>query len=109
MTIEQIEIRKILSQMLADNGINRETIKDIVKECIDERIEKTLKRLYALSDGDFASIDARIQNAIDRLVRDELEKQSRDAVRSEVRQLFSKISVNVELNNPKKGTNDEQR
>ena len=25
MTVEQIELRKILSQMLADNGINRET------------------------------------------------------------------------------------
>ena len=28
MTVEQIELRKILTQMLADNGINRETIKD---------------------------------------------------------------------------------
>ena len=40
MTVEQIEIRKILNQMLADNGINRETIKDIIKECLDERVDK---------------------------------------------------------------------
>lgn len=32
MTIEQIELRKILSQMLADNGINRETLKEMVNE-----------------------------------------------------------------------------
>lgn len=35
MTIEQIELRKMLAQMLADNGINRETIVDFVKEIVE--------------------------------------------------------------------------
>ncbi len=35
MTVEQIELRKILTQMLADNGINRETIVDFVKGIVD--------------------------------------------------------------------------
>ena len=102
MTIEEIEIRKILSQMLADNGINRETIKDIIKECIDERVEKAMRTLLSQSDCNFDSLPTRIQNTIDRLVYNEVEKQARDAIRCEVRQLFSKISVSVELNNPKK-------
>ena len=39
MTIEQIELRKMLTQMLADNGINRETIvrseeRRVGKECL---------------------------------------------------------------------------
>lgn len=43
MTVEQIELRKILSQMLADNSINRDTIGDIVKEIVNEKTEKVIK------------------------------------------------------------------
>ena len=37
MTIEQVELRKILSQMLADNGVNRETIIPFVKDVLQEK------------------------------------------------------------------------
>lgn len=100
MTIEQIEIRKILNQMLADNGINRETIKDIIKECLDERVDKALKHLENKSDGDFANMDGRIQGAIDKFVKQELEKQARDAIRDKVKYIFSSIFVDVQLNHP---------
>ena len=100
MTVEQIEIRKILNQMLADNGINRETIKDIIKECIDERVDKALKHLENKSDGDFANMDGRIQGAIDKFVKQEIEKQAREAIRQKVGYFFSNITVNVALNHP---------
>lgn len=100
MTVEQIEIRKILNQMLADNGINRETIKDIIKDCIDERVDKALKHLENKSDGDFANMDDRIQRAIDKLVKQEIERQAKEAVRMRVGYCFSNITVNVELNHP---------
>ena len=100
MTVEQIEIRKILNQMLADNGINRETIKDIIKECIDERVDKALKHLENKSDGDFANMDGRIQKAIDKFVKQEIEKQAREAIRQKVGYYFSNITVNVALNHP---------
>ena len=47
MTVEQIELRKILTQMLADNGINRETLKDLVKEIIEEKVDKSLNTIIA--------------------------------------------------------------
>lgn len=100
MTVEQIEIRKILNQMLADNGINRETIKDIIKDCIDERVDKALKHLENKSDGDFINMDDRIQQAIDKLVKQEVERQAKEAVRAKVGYCFSNIKVNVELNHP---------
>lgn len=100
MTVEQIELRKILNQMLADNGINRETIKDFIKECIDERVDKALKHLENKSDGDFANIDGRIQGAIDKFVKQELEKQARDVIRQKVNTLFSTVFVDVQLNHP---------
>ena len=102
MTIEEIEIRRILNQMLADNGINRETIKDIIKECIDERVEKALRNLINQSDGSFDSLPIKIQAAIDRLVYQSVERETRMAISDKVRSIFSKIVVNVELNNVKK-------
>lgn len=102
MTIEEIEIRRILNQMLADNGINRETIKDIIKECIDERVEKAIKNLLNQSKGSFDSLPVRIQAAIDKLVYQSIEREARTAVSDKVRSIFSKIVVNVELNNVKK-------
>ena len=100
MTVEQIEIRKILNQMLADNGINRETIKDIIKECIGERVDKSLKHLESQSNGNFADIDSRIQNAIDKFVKQEIEKQAKEVIREKVRNIFSTIFVDVQLNHP---------
>ncbi|MBQ7293885.1 MAG: hypothetical protein IJW79_09125 [Clostridia bacterium] len=100
MTVEQIEIRKILNQMLADNGINRETIKDIIKDCIDERVDKALKHFENKSDGYFANMDDRIQEGLDRLVKREIEIQAKEAVRAKVGYFFNNITVNVELNPP---------
>ena len=43
MTVEQIELRKILTQMLADNGINRETNMDsLVRTTIQNTINRTI-------------------------------------------------------------------
>ena len=102
MTVEQIEIRKILNQMLADNGINRETIKDLIKECIDERVEKALRNLIHQSNGKFNSLSSRLESAMDRIVYQEVDKQARAVVSDRVRSIFSKITVNVLLNNPTK-------
>ena len=107
MTVEQIEIRKILNQMLADNGINRETIKDIIKDCIDERVDKALKHLENKSDGDFANIDDRIQGAIDKFVKQEIERQAREVIRHKVGYFFNQITVNVELNHPTEKGSEE--
>ena len=110
MTIEQVELRKILKQMLADNGINRETIKDFIKECIDERVDKALKNLESQSNGNFANIDDKIQSAIDRLVKQEIEKQAKETIRYKVSHIFSSIFVDVQLNHPtEKGGADNEK
>lgn len=46
MTIEQIELRKMLTQMLADNGINRETIVDFVKSIVEKKWRRLFTVLY---------------------------------------------------------------
>lgn len=37
MTTEEIEMRKVVKEMLSDVGINRETLKQAVKDILEER------------------------------------------------------------------------
>lgn len=86
MTVEQIELRKILTQMLADNGINRDTILPFVKDIISEKIDKAAKQIAA-------------ETNLDKMVQDIIKREIGEAVRSEVRdmvrQCFSSISVSI--------------
>lgn len=88
MTIEQIELRKLLSQMLADNGVNRETIVPMVKDVIKEKMDKAAKRIAE-------------ETNLDDMVRHIIEREIADAVRSEVRakvkSCFSSIGVSIEM------------
>lgn len=88
MTIEQIELRKLLSQMLADNGVNRETIVPMVRDAIQEKMDKAAKRIAE-------------ETNLDDMVRHIIEREIADAVCSEVRakvkNCFSSISVSIEM------------
>lgn len=88
MTIEQIELRKLLSQMLADNGVNRETIVPMVRDAIQEKMDKAAKRIAE-------------ETNLDDMVRHIIEREIADAVRSEVsakvKNCFSSISVSIEM------------
>lgn len=88
MTVEQIELRKILSQMLADNGVNRETIMPMVKDVIAEKTDKAAKRIAE-------------ETNLDKLVYDIIREEIADAVRKEVRnkvnRCFTSIGVSVDI------------
>lgn len=88
MTVEQIELRKILSQMLADNGVNRETIMPMVKDVIAEKTDKAAKRIAE-------------ETNLDKLVYDIIREEIADAVRKEVRnkvnRCFASIGVSVDI------------
>lgn len=74
MTIEQIEIRKLISQMLADEGINRTTLKNMVKDVLDEKIENAIAQ--ALQETDFEGMSkSRIDRLVDREMTRLIEQQ----------------------------------
>ena len=71
MTVEQIELRKILTQMLADNGINRETIKGFVEEIVSEKVDRAIDRIIHETNMD--SLIARmVQDTIRTTISDEV-------------------------------------
>lgn len=92
MTIEQIELRKILTQMLADNDINRETIVPFVKEIISEKVEKAVGRIIN---------ETNLDSMVYRTIQSEIEVDVRNAVNNKITRCFSNISVSVEMNTPK--------
>lgn len=91
MTVEQIELRKILSQMLADNGINRESLKDMVNEILEEKVEKAVSQV--LKEGNIKGIvDGKIDNISRRVIQRE--------VVSKVRRVLDCTSLSINCREP---------
>lgn len=86
MTIEQIELRKMLTQMLADNGINRETIVDFVKEIVNEKVEKAIYRTVHEID-----IDGMVRGT----VRETTKRALQEEVSRKVRATLSSVSISM--------------
>lgn len=87
MTVEQIELRKILTQMLADNGINRETIKDFVGEIVSEKVDRAIQRII-----NETNVDA----LVNRTLQDTIEKSLSDEVSWKVRRAMGSVSISIE-------------
>lgn len=87
MTIEQIELRKMLAQMLADNGINRETIVDFVKEIVEEKVEKAIYRTVHEVD---------IDGMVCGTVRETTKRALQEEVSKKVRATLSSVSISME-------------
>ena len=88
MTIEQIELRKILTQMLADNGINRETIMPFVKDVISEKTDIAAKRI---------ANETNLDDMVQKIIRQEISDAVKSEVRNMVRNCFSSISVSIDM------------
>lgn len=91
MTIEQIELRKILSQMLADNGINRESLKSIVNDILDEKIEKAVRQV--INESNVAGI---VNGKVDKISRRAIE----DEVTNKVRRVLNCTSLSINCREP---------
>lgn len=91
MTVEQIELRKILSQMLADNGINRESLKGMVNEILDEKIEKAVRQV--INESNVTGI---VNGKVDRISRRVIE----DEVTNKVRRVLNCTSLSINCREP---------
>ena len=94
MTVEQIELRKILTQMLADNGINRETIKGFVEEIVSEKVDRAIDRIIHETNMD---------SLIARMVQDTIRTTISDEVRWNVRRVLGSVSIQIETHGSFRG------
>lgn len=94
MTVEQIELRKILTQMLADNGINRETIRGFVEETVSEKVDRAIDRIIHETNMD---------SLIARMVQDTIRTTISDEVRWNVRRVLGSVSISIETHGSFRG------
>lgn len=94
MTVEQIELRKILTQMLADNGINRETIKGFVEEIVSEKVDRAIDRIIHETNMD---------SLIARMVQGTIRTTISDEVRWNVRRVLGSVSISIETHGSFRG------
>lgn len=94
MTVEQIELQKILTQMLADNGINRETIKGFVEEIVSEKVDRAIDRIIHETNMD---------SLIARMVQDTIRTTISDEVRWNVRRVLGSVSISIETHGSFRG------
>lgn len=94
MTVEQIELRKILTQMLADNGINRETIKGFVEEIVSEKVDRAIDRIIHETNMD---------SLIARQVQDTIRTTISDEVSWNVRRVLGSVSISIETHGSFRG------
>jgi len=87
--IEKIMTRDAIAQLLADNGINRETIVQMVRDSIDEKVEKAVR--VVLHDRG-TNVDYLVEKEIKKSLTDTIDL----AVRRSLRSTFISISHDCE-------------
>ena len=94
MTVEQIAIRQEIRQLLTEAGINKNTMKDLVKDVIEEELTKAVRQVMHETNL-IGAIDQATNGNLQKLVREEL----RAAINTRVNGYFNKINVSVDILN----------
>lgn len=86
MRVEEIAIRQEVRQMLAESGLNRNTLREMAEQTLKEQIEKQVKLAVQRID-------------VNAIVRHEMESYAgqsvlREAIRLEVR---DRVKINVDV------------
>lgn len=88
MTIEQIAIRQEVRQMLSEAGINKNTLKDMVKDVLNEELERAVKQ--ALNETD-------ISDKVSRCFHDTLKTVMKEEVRNRIVSPFNRMQISVDI------------
>lgn len=92
MRVEEIAIRQEVRQMLNEAGINRNTLKDMVREALEEKLDKAVHQAIQEKDVD-GSICSRIENCIGK----KADSMVRDEIRRRVGCIFDRMTVSVDI------------
>lgn len=92
MTVEQIAIRQEIRQMLNEAGINKNTLKDMVKEVLTEEIERACHQALHERDVDYI-VSKKIDNHFDKIVRD----ATKECICDRVNNIFNRMTISVDI------------
>jgi glycerol-3-phosphate O-acyltransferase len=94
MTVEQIAVRQEIRQLLNEAGINKNTIKDLVREVIDEELSKAVKQVMHEMD-----IDGKLHKAAKVDIEEKIRTEIKASVDERVRGVFSRMNISIDIKN----------
>ena len=94
MTVEQIAVRQEIRQLLNEAGINKNTIKDLVREVIDEELSKAVKQVMHEMD-----IDVKLHKAAKVDIEEKIRKEIKASVDERVRGVFGRMNISIDIKN----------
>lgn len=97
MTVEEIEVRKVVKEMLSDVGINREMLKQAVKDILEEKINKAIvNAMHETSGG--TTVKDKIQDYVARRVHSfSFDDEFRNEVEKAVKKEMQNFRISVEI------------
>lgn len=92
MRVEEIAIRQEARQMLNEAGINQNTLKDMVKEILDEKLEKAIYQ--ALHERD---VNQAVSNKIEQCMNNKANQIVKEEIRRKINGIFDHMTVSVDI------------
>ena len=92
MTVEQIAIRQEVRQLLSEAGINKNIMKDLVREVISEEMTKAVRQVMHEMD-----IDTIIHNKTSGSLQDAVRKELRESIDQRVKGVFNRMNITVSV------------
>lgn len=92
MKVEEIAIRQEVRQMLSEAGINKNTMKEMVKDVLHEELEKAIKQSLNETNTDRViskKINDCVDNSLRRLIREE--------IHDKVNNVFRRMTISVDI------------
>lgn len=92
MTVEQIAIRQEVRQMLNEAGINKNTLKEMVKEVLQEELKRATQQAVNETDVN-STIKRKLDDNFTRIVKD----ATKEEIRGRVNNIFNKMVISVDI------------
>ena len=96
MKAEEIMIRSEIRQMLNEAGLNRESLREIVQNAINDIVEKKIDEAVRNYGGLDSGITRRVDERLDYTIKDEIREAIRDRIK------YIGLRVIVDIPEPKK-------
>jgi ethanolamine utilization protein EutQ (cupin superfamily) len=94
MTVEQIAIRQEIRQMLNEAGINKNTMKEMVREVIDEELNKAVKQVMCEMDT-----ESMISGLANYNFEEKIRKELRSSIDTRVNSIFNRMKITIDIKN----------
>ena len=92
MKVEEIAVRQEVRQMMSEAGINKETMKTMVKDVISEEMQKAIKQAFHETNM-VGIISDKVKKNTDEILRSVFKEE----VRQKVNDTFNHMRVQVDI------------